>query len=155
VRKHSAAVAAVFLFALTACGGGRTGSLPRGAEVGAPSPAGAVEQFMGHVAARQINEMGWVFGTRTGAVAARDPADDVRKRMAGLATVLRHERFALQGLTPFVGRADARQVLVELRRGRRTYQVPFTVVQGPRGRWYVENVDIQSLVGRQAAPGSR
>ena len=38
---------------------------------------------------------------------------------------------------------------VQLRQGRRTVDVPFTVVQGPGGQWLVEVVDVEAATGQR------
>jgi hypothetical protein len=52
----------------------------------------------------------------------------------------------MTGVVPVADRPDARQVTVQLRRGQRTMTVPFTVVQGPGGRWLVEVVDLEAAM---------
>lgn len=70
-----------------------------------------------------------------------------RARMARLAGLLRHDAYALLGTEPVADRPEARMVAMDLRRAGSTYRVPVTVVQGPRGRWLVEVVDMQEILG--------
>jgi hypothetical protein len=108
------------------------------------APAAAVEQFMGFAAQQRYTEMGYVFGTARGPLAQQQAPQRVARRMQAIAHVLRHDTYSMTGVTPVAGRADARQVTVQIRRGQRTATVPFIVVQGPGGRWLVEVVDLEA-----------
>lgn len=146
LRVRNLVLTLAALAALSACGGAAV-QAPGGTEAGAQTPAGAVERFMAHVAEQEVREMGWVFGTPQGPLAAQRSADHVNRRMAAMASVLRHDRYSMQGLVPVLGRPAAREVVVEMRRAGRVYQVPFIVVQGPRERWFVERVGVEAIVG--------
>ena len=137
-----------FSLAAAACssGGPSSGPRPSGATVGATQPAAAVEQFIGLAAQQRYTEMGYVFGTARGPLAEQQAPDRVTRRMQALANVLRHESFAMTGVVPVSGRPEARLVTVQLRRGRQTVDVPFTVVEGPGGRWLVEMVDLEAVM---------
>ena len=143
-------VALVLALSTAACGGG--GSRPSGGPppsgiVAATQPAAAVEQFIGLAQQQRYTEMGYVFGTARGPLAEEQDPARVTRRMQALANVLRHQSFAMTGVVPVAGRPEARLVTVQLRQGRRTVDVPFTVVQGPGGRWLVEVVDIEAATG--------
>jgi hypothetical protein len=116
------------------------------------APAAAVEQFIGLAREQRYTEMGYVFGTARGPLAEQQSPARVTRRMQALANVLRHDTYSMTGVIPVSGRPDARLVTVQLRLGRRTVDVPFTVVQGPGGRWLVEVVDIEAAA---AAGGQR
>ena len=128
-------------------GGGRASGGPAPAGVGAAmAPAAAVEQFMGFAAQQKYIEMGYVFGTARGPLAENQAPALVVRRMQAIANVLRHDSYSMTGVVPVAGRPDARQVIVQMRQGRRTVNVPFTVVQGPGGRWLVEVVDLEAAM---------
>jgi hypothetical protein len=110
------------------------------------APAAAVEQFMGFAAQQRYTEMGYVFGTARGPLAEQQAPARVNRRMQAIASVLRHDTFSMTGVVPIAERSDARQVTVQIRRGQRTMTVPFTVVQGPGGRWLVEQVDLEAAM---------
>ena len=152
-RRTFPVAALVLALATAACGGGgggRTSGAPApSGVVAAAQPAAAVEQFIGLAKQARYTEMGYVFGTARGPLAEQQDPARVTRRMQALATVLRHESFAMTGVVPVSGRPDARLVTVQLRQGRRTVDVPFTVVQGPGGRWLVEVVDIEAASGGQ------
>ena len=147
--RHLAAVVLVLTVSFAACssgGGRRPSSAPPATGVGATAPASAVEQFIGMAAQQRYTEMGYVFGTARGPLAEQQAPDRVTRRMQALANVLRHESFAMTGVVPVSGRPEARLVTVQLRQGRRIVDVPFTVVQGPGGRWLVEVVDVEAAM---------
>ena len=151
--RHLPVVVLVLLLASAACAGsagGRPGGPAPGGVGAAMAPAAAVEQFMGFAAQQRYTEMGYVFGTARGPLAQQQAPERVARRMQAIAQVLRHDTYSMTGVTPVAGRADARQVIVQIRRGRRTATVPFIVVQGPGGRWLVEVVDLEAAqaVGR-------
>jgi hypothetical protein len=148
--RHLPVVVLAVLVASAACGGGG-GSRPVGgpapANVGAAmAPAAAVEQFMGFAAQQRYTEMGYVFGTARGPLAEQQAPARVNRRMQAIATVLRHDTYSMTGVVPVADRPEARQVTVQIRRGQRTMTVPFTVVQGPGGRWLVEVVDLEAAM---------
>jgi hypothetical protein len=155
VHRWNLPVAALALcLSAAACGSGGNGPSSAGpapAGVGATQPASAVEQFLGFAQQQRYTEMGYVFGTARGPLAEQQAPARVSRRMQALANVLRHDTYSMTGVVPLPGRPEARLVTVQLRQGRRTVDVPFTVVQGPGGRWLVEVVDIEAA----AASGQR
>jgi len=125
-----------------------SGARPPGGLAGAPAPLAAVEQVLQYAAEKDYRAMGWVFGTMEGAIAQRDPMPEVEQRMYVLANVLTHDGFVIGGGTPVPGRTGSAMAFdVTLRRGNRTFQVPFTTVRGPRDRWYVEQFDVEAITG--------
>lgn len=147
--RHLPVLVLVVLLVSAACGGsgGRAAGGPAPAGVGAAmAPAAAVEQFMGFAAQQKYTEMGYVFGTASGPLAEQQAPDRVVRRMQAISTVLRHDSYSMAGVVPVPGRANARQVTVQMRQGGRTVTVPFTVVQAPGGRWLVEVVDLEAAM---------
>jgi hypothetical protein len=118
---------------------------------GGPSPVEAVDRFMRLAGGHSYMEMGWVFGTESGPIARRDPAPNVERRMAMIATILANESYELSQPRPIPGRVGrAVQVDVNLRTaGGGVILIPFTAVNGARGVWYVENVGLESATTRR------
>lgn len=127
------------LLAGCATGGSRGRSTP-----GAPAPAAAVERFLRLASEKSYAEMGWVFGTVQGPIIRRDPPAEVERRMFALASILEHQSFSLGGEEPVAGRAAVRLSARLTNRGRR-FDVPFVVVQGPEGRWFVEEAGVEAV----------
>jgi hypothetical protein len=106
----------------------------------------AVERFLQLALERNYSAMGWVFGTSSGPINARDPRVEVEQRMYGLANLLESDGFVVGAARPVPGRMEeAVSLSVALRRGSQRFQVPFTVVRGPQGRWFVEQIGVESI----------
>jgi hypothetical protein len=144
VRPTHLSVAASLLVLAACAGGGRGAGGPAPSGIAAAQPSAAVEQFLGFVNQGRFTEMGYLFGTRRGPIAEQQAPLRVARQMQALASVLRHDEFALTAVLPEPGRPEARRINVDLRRGGAFYDVPFVVVQGPGGRWLVEVVDMDA-----------
>ena len=152
MRRYSLVASVLVAVSLAACGGGtRGGGVATPAGMQAAAPASAVEQFMGFARQERYTEMGYLFGSVRGPLAESQAPQRVARRMQAIARVIRHDSFSLSGMVPTPGRSNARTVMVELRQGRRTIQVPFVVVQGPGGSWLVEAVDLEAVTRAQNA----
>jgi hypothetical protein len=133
------------LVLLAACGP----STPRPASSpGGASSAAAIDQFLQLAKQKNYLQMGWVFGTAEGAVNERWPAPEVERRMYALASVLDYDSYIVGTGNPVPGRVGgAERFTVRMRKGARNFEVPFTVVRGPGERWFVEQVDVESVTG--------
>jgi len=137
----------IFLLA-TACGSGRAAPA---AGSGADTPTAAVDRFMRLATDHGYLEMGWVFGTERGPVAQRDPAANVERRMAMIASVIANQSYQVGQPRPIPGRVGrAVQVDVHLRTATGGfYLVPFTTVSTRRGRWYIEHVALEAVTAHR------
>lgn len=117
-------------------------------ELAAVAPALSVERFLQAVNAQDFDSMARIFGTVDGPV--EGDRVEVELRMSTLADILRHQdyRIATERLQP--GREHpTRRVGVDLDLGNRTVQdVAFMVVQTREGRWMVEEIDLEKVMGR-------
>ena len=142
------AVRLLVMVAAILAAGCASGARAPGGLAGAPAPIAAIEQFLQHAAGRDYASMGWVFGTAEGPIAQRDPLPEVEQRMYVLADVLAHDGFVIAGGSAVPGRTGSAMTFdVTLRRGGRTFQVPFTAVRGPSDRWYVEQFAVEAITG--------
>jgi hypothetical protein len=121
---------------------------------GAPAPAEAVDRFLRLAVDQQTTDryiqMGWIFGNERGPIVRRDPASDVERRMYAISRVLEHEGFELRPQRPVPGRVgNAIQIDVDLTQRGQEFTVPFIVVRGPAQRWYIEEVRLEAITGRQ------
>jgi hypothetical protein len=114
-----------------------------GADAGGPDAAGAVERFLTAARSGDIPAMGRLFGTSSGPIAGRDPADQVEKRMRALQCYLTHDGSRILGSQ--LGNGSSQVLTVELKQRELVRQTRFTVVPGPQRRWYVESFDINAL----------
>jgi len=113
----------------------------------AAAPAEVVERFMQLAAAKAYGQMGYVFGTREGAINTRETQPRVERRMYAIATILQNERFVIRGQNAIPGRpeADAVQLMVQVTQNGERKDVPFVAVRSERGGWLVEQVDLERL----------
>lgn len=136
------------LLVAAACGGNRP---PPDGVPGGPAPDAVVDKFMKLVESKEYDQMGWLFGNHGGSVYAIDEPNDVERRMYALATVLRHRSYTIGNQAQVPGRSGAAvRMNVRLVNERSTFDVPFIVVRGPEGRWFVEQVDVEAVTN---APG--
>jgi hypothetical protein len=142
--KRSLSFAVLVLLGLSACA---PALRPPPAGPGAPAAAAAVERFLQLAADGDFVEMGWVFGNERGPVIQQRPRAEVERWMHTLSQVLQHRTYSLRGESAIPGRmGKAVQIDVSLRTAEREHQVPFTAVQGPGGRWFVEQFDIERIL---------
>ncbi|HUQ19767.1 MAG TPA: hypothetical protein VM099_09160 [Gemmatimonadaceae bacterium] len=108
--------------------------------VGGSTPRLAVEQFLAAVKAQDIQAMSVVFGTSRGPSRDNMDHDQLDKRLVILQCFFNHDAARVYGETP--GDDGHRVFTVELTRGRLTRTPHFYTVQGPGGRWFVDNMEI-------------
>jgi hypothetical protein len=113
----------------------------------AGSPAEVVEQFMQMASAKNYGQMGYVFGTRDGAIISHEPHPSVERRMFAIASILQNERFVIRGQNTIPGRpeADAVQLTVQVTQNGQSRDVPFVAVRTTHGGWLVEQIDLERL----------
>jgi hypothetical protein len=140
----------VLLVALVACH-----NPPRGSDAtGAPTPALAVERFLGSAKAQDLQAMSTVWGSARGA--ARDVTDrsQLEKRELIMMCYLTHDSYRVLSEGP--SQQGRREYVVELRRGSIARSSTFSTVLGPGSRWYVEDVKLEPLTelcqNQQQAP---
>lgn len=112
----------------------------------AASPAEVVEQFMRLATAKNYGQMGYVFGTRDGAIIHHEPQPSVERRMFAIASILQNDRFVIRSQNAIPGRpeADAVQLTVQVTQGGQSRDVPFVAVRSRTG-WLVEQIDLERL----------
>ena len=133
------------LLVLAGCRGQSAGSGPA-RQGGANSPREAIERFLGTAKAQDYEGMGLVFGTAKGPARNTIAKTDLEKREFYFMRCLRHDRFQIGGeqQTPTGTRVLATQLWFKAL----TVTTSFTVVEGPGGRWYVQQFkpdDVQSI----------
>lgn len=137
---------------LAACGGGPSPGQPRDA-VGLPGAQLVVERFLQAANANDLPTMTRLFGTARKPIDELEPETTAHRRMYVLASLLRHDDFAIQGQRVVPGRMDdATEVLVMIRRGQRQTMVPHLVVRRDGGGWIIERIDVERLT---SGPGGR
>jgi hypothetical protein len=111
--------------------------------VGASSPRMAVEQFLAAVRGQDIQAMSVVFGTTRGPSRDNMEREQLEKRLIILQCYFNHDKYRILGDSP--GESGHRVFPVELTRGRLERTPRFYTVQGPGGRWFVDNMEIAAV----------
>lgn len=119
-------------------------SLPLiGSATGAESPGGAIQQFLAAAQRKDLEAMAKVWGTDNGPASKTLSTRELERRELIMIQCLPHEKATIGVTTP--GEAGRLRVVVELTAPLRSAKPVFTVVKGPAGRWYVENLEIDQL----------
>ena len=139
---------AALLFASVGCAATPSPVItPSPGTVAAPAAARlAVTAFLDAVRAEDIQAMGAIFGTSRGPLRETMPSADagqLEKRLIILQCYLQHDSYRVLSEVP--GEGASRIVRVELTRGGNRRQPALFAVEGPRGRWYVENVELAAV----------
>jgi hypothetical protein len=130
----------------------------------------SVERFLQAANDRDVLSMGRLFGTDQGPVGDTGGSFgcffkkigswfggsscirrvDVELRMDAIASVVRHEDYRIIREEPVAGRTSpTRRVLVDFDMGGRAVSgAPFVVVQTGEGRWLVQEVPLETIMGR-------
>jgi hypothetical protein len=140
------------LFLLAACSSATQGGYPSGQLTGGASAQQAVDQFLAAVKLRDLQGMSTVFGTDRGP--SRDTMDrtELEKREIILACYFNNDSYRILGERSGQGRH--REVSVELKKGNLVRTSTFYAIQGPGGRWYVDNMDIAAVRDFCGNPGT-
>jgi len=126
-----------------------------GGLTGAPAPRLAVEQFLDAAHAGDLQAMSAVFGTSKGA--ARDNVDREYLEKQGIILQCFFNADRHRVVSEAEGTDGHRVIRVELTKGNLVRQPNFFVIQGPGGRWYVDNMEIavvRDFCGQQTPGGT-
>ena len=140
------------LFA-AACGGGGT---PPQAPIagGGPGPQLVVERFLQAANVNDLRTMTDLFGTPDKTIVQLEGESMAQRRMYVLASLLRHDDFAIQGQRVVPGRMEtATEVLVMIKQRSRQVVVPHLVVQRKGGGWVIEKIDVERLTSGSRPQG--
>ena len=128
-----------------------------GSTSGAASPTAAIQNFLDGAKRKDLTSMAAVWGTERGPASKSMDRKELERRELIMMQCLTHEKATIGASGPGVG--GRLKVPVTLTADTRSASPTFTVVQGPGGRWYVENFDIDNLSGQgfcsRAAPQSK
>lgn len=120
--------------------------LPANADVAAQL---VIDQFLRAAMSNDLDSMARLFGTRNGSVIFRDPREDVDRQMFALASVLRHDSYAIKRVEVVPGRRnEATRVIVAMTIGERTVDVPYTLVYTTERTWLIEQIGITEITSR-------
>ncbi|MFA6130625.1 MAG: hypothetical protein WC731_06575 [Candidatus Omnitrophota bacterium] len=133
-------------------------SLPGGGSgTGAVSPSAAIQQFLAAAQRKDLTAMANVWGTEKGPASQNMSQRELERRELIMIQCLPHEQATLG--TPAPSEAGRLRIPVEITLLTRKAKPIFTVVRGPKDRWYVENLEIdqlrdQGFCGAASAPAA-
>jgi hypothetical protein len=110
---------------------------------GGSTPRSAVTQFLNAVKAQDIQAMSVLFGTNKGPSRDNMNRDELEKRLVILQCYFNHDKFRILSETP--GDGGHRVIEVELSRDENLRTPNFYAIQGPGGRWFVDNMEIAAV----------
>ena len=110
---------------------------------GGVSARAAVQEFLDAVKAQDIQAMSVLFGTSHGPARDNMNREELEKRLVILQCYFNHDKARFVSDNP--GDQGHRIVQFELTRGQVTRTPAFYSVQGPGGRWYVDNMEIAAV----------
>lgn len=114
-----------------------------GGGTGSAAPRLAVDAFLDAVRTEDLQAMGATWGTTRGPARESIERTELEKRVIILQCYLQHDSYRVLSEVP--GEAGRRVVRVELTRGTDKRQPALHTVQGPGGRWFVENVELAAV----------
>lgn len=134
----------LILVTLVAACTSRSSSLTPAAE--SPGPALVVERFLTAANANDLETMTELFGTAGKTIVELEGRTRAEERMYVLASLLRHQDWAIRGQRTVPGRMmDATVLLVEIQKQQRSPVVPFVVVRRDSGGWIIERIEVEQL----------
>jgi hypothetical protein len=116
-----------------------------------PAVAGGlvIEQFLRAVNGNDLDTMARLFGTRQGPIVQLYERKRVDEWMFALASVLKHDNYAIQGTQVVPGRRDeATEVIVKMNVRGREVDVPYTLVWSDGKTWLIEKIAVDKVTGR-------
>ena len=117
-------------------------------ETGGANPRAAVQSFLDAVKGQDIQGMSVIFGTSNGPSRDNMSRDELEKRLIILQCYFNHDKS--QFVSQSVGPGGHQIVQFQLTRGAVTRSPSFYTIAGPRGRWYVDNMEIAAVRDLQA-----
>jgi hypothetical protein len=147
IRSTSAVIITVLA---AACGGGQSAPprtvAPANSEV---ATSLVIDQFLRAANSNDLDTMARLFGTREGSVLLRDPKENVDRQMFALASLLRHESYAIKGYEVVPGRREeATRAIVTMTISGREFDVPWTLVYATTNSWMVEEIGLNAITRR-------
>lgn len=143
------------LFALSACAkqpvdtapSRTTSAAPSGSVIGASSSKGAVEAFLDGVKRADLQAISSIWGNREGLARDRFGREELEKRLIIMQCSMNHDRWSFTEPSPQLQTGGKQNWSVSLTRRNRTAKTTMLTVQGPGGRWFVEQADLAPLNG--------
>jgi hypothetical protein len=117
-------------------------SVPSGPP-GGTDAAGAVRGFMAAAKMQNVQSLAMWWGSSNGPTRDAMSRDELEKRELIMLKCLKHDRYDVVGDAPSAG--GGRDMVVNVTYRSSEHMTHMTVVPGPSNRWFVQDVDLQSL----------
>ena len=138
------------LLTLAGCGG----RLP--APAGGPGGVTAresLQRFFEYADARRYLDMAWIFGTKDGAYVQSVEPSVAEKQMYLFACLLRGVQREIVDELPIAGSVGSEvSFSVRMTGAGQSAMVPFVVVRGGGGRWFIREFHYEAITGSQLPP---
>ncbi len=106
---------------------------------------GAIDAFLKAVNAQDLQGMSALWGNNKGLARDQFKREELEKRLIVMQCLIQHDRYSYAEERPRLVTGGRQEFLLELERGPTKARTTFTTVQGPSGRWLVEDVDVSKL----------
>ncbi|MCX5761268.1 MAG: hypothetical protein NTW72_07160 [Gemmatimonadetes bacterium] len=110
---------------------------------GAENPTSAIQQFLDGAKRKDLSAMAAVWGTERGLASQTMGTKELERRELIMIQCLGHEKAVLG--TPAQSVGGRLRIPVQVVASDRKATPMFTVVRGPKDRWFVENFEIDQL----------
>jgi len=142
---------ALFLmFLVAACGGNTPANTSPGpamatsqSDPGAATPTLAIQTFMAAIKNQDLDALSVIWGSAKGPARDVGPADQLRKRELIMECYLQHDSFGVQ--SDVEQQKGLHVMSLQITKGSFTRTTKTQVVQGPNGRWFVDNIELEPL----------
>ena len=144
-------MAGALLVGMTACA---SGSSSRSAAATSPENVSVatslvIDQFLRAANSNDLDTMARLFGTANGSILTWEKKEDVEKRMFTIASVLRHDSYAVKRQEIVPGRRnEATRVIVGMKIGDTEVDDPYTLVWTKDRIWLIEQIGIAQITNR-------
>ena len=105
----------------------------------------AVDSFLGAVKAQDLQAMSAVWGNAKGLARDQMKRDELEKRLVIMQCLLQHDRYVVGPDRARLAVGGRQEIPIDLTRGALTARTKFVTLQGPDGRWVVEDIDLLPL----------
>ena len=113
--------------------------------IGAVTGTAAVQGFLKAAKAQDLQTMSAIWGTTKGAARDQMKRDDLEKRLIIMQCTLTHDRWGFLDDRPRLQTGGRQEFQIELFQGERRAKTSILTVNGPGGRWLVEDINLLPL----------
>jgi len=114
-------------------------------QVGASSSRASVTTFMTAVKTQDLRTMSAVWGNEQGPTANRIKRDELEKRLIVIQCLLANDKWEFAEDNARLATGGRQEFVVSMQKKQAIGRTTFTTVQGPGGRWFVEDIAIGDI----------